>query len=169
MKEDEMAEKETGMDIPKNEKRVEFSDSLEREAMNRIWKAIPPASRKKHYSDFDIVCRSLKSGNLTSLERTFEDEDLEISEETLNIQYKYLTFLSEGTRKFILKAINVYHINLYHSVMAIINSRPEFDEEQIRDRYYAKYKNSRPYIADNQEEMDELIHYCYNKMTNGKQ
>ena len=36
-------------------------------------------------------------------------------------------------------------------------------------RYYAKYKNSRPYIADNQEEMDELIHYCYNKMTNGKQ
>lgn len=49
-------------------RRVEFSGSREREAMNRIWKAIPAAERSKYYGDFETVCTSLKSGQLTVLE-----------------------------------------------------------------------------------------------------
>lgn len=48
-------------------KKVEFSDSLEREAMNRIWKAIPAEDRTKYYDDFEIVCNGLKNGKLTFL------------------------------------------------------------------------------------------------------
>lgn len=46
-------------------KKIEFSESVEREAMNRIWKAIPASNREKYYGDFEIVCNSLKVGELT--------------------------------------------------------------------------------------------------------
>lgn len=46
-------------------KKIEFSKSAEREAMNRIWKAIPISDREKYYDDFEIVCNSLKAGELT--------------------------------------------------------------------------------------------------------
>ena len=59
-------ERENVLDV-KELKKVEFSDSLEREAMNHIWKAIPAEDRAKYYDDFEIVCNGLKKGKLTSL------------------------------------------------------------------------------------------------------
>ena len=58
--------RENGSDV-KELKKVEFSDSLEREAMNHIWKAIPAEDRTRYYDDFEIVCNGLKKGKLTSL------------------------------------------------------------------------------------------------------
>lgn len=53
--------------VVKEVKKVEFSNSLERKAMNRIWKAIPVTDRAKYYDDFEIVCKGLKNGKLTSM------------------------------------------------------------------------------------------------------
>lgn len=47
---------------------VQFSESLEREAINRIWRAIPFTDREDFCEDFEIICNSLKSGKLTSKE-----------------------------------------------------------------------------------------------------
>ena len=141
---------------------IEFANSLERDAMNRIWKAIPAEIRSERYDDFILVCTSLKQhtlstgSNIHTPDRMNNDNDIE--------QYNYISCLPNDIQNFFYKVLKEHNINMYHSVMAVLGNNKCYSEDAIVKLYFDKYQYSRPYVVENRDEVVGLIHYCYKKL-----
>ena len=127
-----------------------YKDSAEWQALNKIWKTLSKEDRTKLSNDFKLISNFI--------ETNIHAEDK--SKETKNDDnYKYLSSLSEKCIEFIINN----KPNLYHSMMAVLDSHNFSDCKEFADFYFKKYKTERPHIAKNKNFVKETAELCWQR------
>lgn len=76
----------------------------------------------------------------------------------LEPQPGYLDGISDKAKEFFDEVYATYHLNMYHSLAAIIKQTKKYPTPQACfDGYYRKYKGKRPYIIGKEKVIRELI------------
>lgn len=126
-----------------------YKDSAEWQALNRIWKASSREVQTKLSNDFKLISRFIeKNQPVPSSNKKDKKED-----------HEYLSSLSEKCIDFILNN----NPNMYHSMMAVLDSHNFADCNEFIDFYYKKYKESRPHIAKNKNFVKETAELCWKR------
>lgn len=126
-----------------------YKDSAEWQALNKIWKSLSKDSQAQLSEDFKLISGFIeKNQHVSTNNRKTDKED-----------YAYLAPLSDKCIGFILSN----NPNMYHSMMAVLNSHNFADYNEFVDFYYKKYKESRPHIAKNKNFVKETAELCWKR------
>ena len=137
----------------------DYKDSTEWKALNEIWKSMSQEDKEKNKDNFKIVAEYLKNSDLyLAVQSSLENKATDA--------YSYLNELSPKSKNFVIGVVNAGDKNIYHSIMAIIESRR--DTMPTVDSLWLYYSNRfgvcRRYILDHEEEVREIISLCLSRM-----
>lgn len=119
-------------------------------ALDTIWRSCTSYQKESLRGEFKLL-----SGFIRKHIRVRAESD----------DYGYLNALSPGARAFVIELVESGEKNLYHSFMSIINnpSRADFTKEQIRDIYFEKYADKRPYLKKHESYVLEVLNLCWSR------
>ena len=119
-------------------------------ALNTIWKTCTPCQKEMLQGEFKRL-----SDFVRKHVRVRPESD----------DYSYLNALSPGARSFVVDLVELGEKNLYHSIMAILNNprRAQCTKEEIRNIYFKKYGDKRPYLKNNESYVLEILDLCWSR------
>ena len=147
----------------------DYRTSKEWLALNNIWKSMASNIRENNIADFKILTEFIKENchqcTETAPIATGQLQEL-VKKRGYSPTYNYLNDLSPQTKQLVIDLVNDGDKNLYHSVMAIIEThRGQFSSVDDLWKYYSKrYGNSRSYIYTYEEEIREIMELCLARM-----
>jgi len=133
-----------------------YKTSKEWIALNNIWKNSTQEIKEKNIDDFKTLTNLIKKYCHPVA------EPLPKAKRKYVPTYDYLNELSPETKQLVIDLVNDGDKNLYHSIMAIIEShRGQFSTVDDLWNYYSKrYGHSRSYIYTYEEEIREIMELC---------
>lgn len=120
-------------------------------ALNQIWKSCSSTQQVQLCKEFELLTKFIRSHTPISAEPRGKDG------------YAYLSRLSPEARQFVISIAERGEKNIYHSVMAIIDNKPQFSQQELKDYYLQKYGEKRPYLLENESYVSEVIELCWNR------
>ena len=139
----------------------EYKNTEEWQALNNIYKSLPQNLQQSNLSNFKTLSVFLQKAE--TLERI---NKLSKTKKIINDEYKYLAPLSIETQELILALIDEGEKNLYHSIMAVIGGTMTFRSvNEVWTYYSEKYGTTRPYVLFYENNIKEIIEYCFSKLT----
>lgn len=130
-------------------------------ALNSIWKSCSQEQRQKIKADFEMLANYIRANHKPKTEPA--KPDWHKSSETVRDEYAYLNHVSPEAKQFVQDMIQQGEKNIYHSIMAVLQTRPQLNLADFTDYYFEKNRAKRPYLAENQTLVSELIAYCWMK------
>ena len=130
-------------------------------ALNSIWKSCSQEQRQKIKADFEMLANYIRANHKPKTEPA--KPDWHKSSETVRDEYAYLNHVSPEAKQFVQDMIQQGEKNIYHSIMAVLQNRPQMNLEDFTDYYFDRNKLKRPYLMENQALVTELITYCWKK------
>ena len=134
---------------------MDYKDSKEWNCLNNIWKSLPNDYRELNMENFKYLSEFIRDSYKNKVNFPMEDND-----------FKYLEGVSIEARQLVIYLINNGEKNLYHSIMAIIESHRELfsTPEDLWEYYKTRYGSTRPYIMEYENEVFEIVELCFQKM-----
>lgn len=120
-------------------------------AINRIWKSCSPEQKAQLNEEFKMLVEFIRLHRQPKLKSWKKDN------------YAYLSKISPEAKQFVISMVEQGEKNIYHSLMAIIDNKPELSCEELREYYFQKYGERRPYLLENKDYVSEVIELCWNK------
>lgn len=120
-------------------------------ALNQIWKSCSSEQRAQLGREFELLTKFIRSHTPINAEPRGKDG------------YSYLSRLSPEARRLVISIAERGEKNIYHSVMAVIDSKPQLSLQELKDYYFKKYGQKRPYLLENESYVFEVIELCWNK------
>lgn len=136
-------------------------------ALNHIWKSCSQEQRTKIKADFEVLANYIRANHKSKTEPT--KPYWHNRRQTVPDAYAYLNYVSPEAKQFVQNMIQQGEKNIYHSIMAVLQTRPQLNLADFSDYYFNKNKFKRPYLIENQTLVNELIAYCWRKFHNSTQ
>lgn len=114
------------------------------QALNTIWKSCTPEQQTQLKKKFQLLTKCIRHTCYVP-----------------KGEYAYLNGISEEARQFVISVIDHGEINIYHSVMAIMDNKPKLNREELIEYYFKKYETKRPYLVENKPLVEEVIDLCW--------
>ena len=139
----------------------DYKNSKEWMALNNIWKSMSKEQKDENFDKFKVVSDLIKSHY--SMENSLIAK---VEEKGLEDDYRYLDELSFESKQLVIALVNKGEKNLYHSIMATIESnRGKFNSvEQFWEYYSKRFGKSRPHIYSFEPQIKEIIELCLFRM-----
>ena len=132
-----------------------------KEAINEINKVFTPA-----YANY-IVTTLTEGATVSDKEPTTKNDITGTIKGREMNNYKYLNGLSKEAKQTIISKINSGEVNLYHSIMAVLEGRRKRGELQNREaerKYYIDYSGRLTNINDIKKHIfNEIFNYTFRK------
>lgn len=120
-------------------------------AINCIWKSCSSEQKAKLNKEFKLLVQFIRLHKQPKVESWAKDN------------YAYLSKISPEAKQFVISMVEQGKKNIYHSLMAIINNKPELSCQELQEYYFQKYGQKRPYLLENKAYVSEVIELCWNK------
>ena len=139
----------------------EYKNEKEWVALNSIWRSMPKELRESNRDNFKVVSEFIKNHYIV------EDSLREnVRPQVTKDDYGYLDELHPDVKELVISLINDGDKNLYHSIMAVIESnRGRFTSiNQLWEYYSKRFGKERSYIYKYEEEIREIMELCLIRM-----
>ena len=129
-----------------------IKNTKEWKSLNNIWQKCTKEQREALRGDFRTIVEFIK------LYARSCNQD----------PNSYLDPLSKDAKDFVLDLLSIGEVNLYHSIMSVINNKrkngtPFSSKEELIRFYFDKYSEKRPYLEDNRYLVEEVIDLCWRR------
>lgn len=129
-----------------------IKSTKEWKALNLIWKRCSSEQRVMLRSEFEIVSKFIKENVCTTGKVAPKDG------------YGYLNALSIEAKQFIILKVNSGERNIYHSIMSVLDNKPDLTKNEVKKYYFERFSRSRPYLEENRELVCEILNLCWDRM-----
>ena len=139
----------------------EYKNEKEWVALNSIWRSMPKELRESNRDNFKVVSEFIKNHYIV------EDSLREnVRPQVTKDDYGYLDELHPDVKELVISLINDGDKNLYHSIMAVIESnRGRFTSiNQLWEYYSKRFGKERSYIYKYEEKIREIMELCLIRM-----
>ena len=133
-------------------------------ALNNIWKSCSQEQRTKIKTDFEVLANYIRANHTPKVAPA--KSDWHEREKTGQDEYAYLNHVSPEAKQFVKDMIQQGEKNIYHSIMAVLQTKPQLNLADFTDYYFDKNRAKRPYLIENKALVSELIAYCWRKFHN---
>lgn len=128
-------------------------------ALNRIWKSCSLEQKMEIKTDFEVLAKYIRANYDQKMSKPKRHE----SGSDVRDEYAYLNDVSPEAKQFVKDMVQQGEKNIYHSIMAVLQNRPQMNLEDFTHYYFDRNKLKRPYLMENQALVTELITYCWKK------
>ncbi|MBR4873882.1 MAG: hypothetical protein IKV00_08600 [Clostridia bacterium] len=139
----------------------DYKNEKEWIALNHIWRSIPQSLREENWDNFKVVSELIK--------KHYNVEKPAPKKAGVSAppdDYGYLNELSPEAKQLIIDLVNDGDKNLYHSIMAVIEThRGKFTSiNQLWSYYSKRFGKDRSYIYTHEDEIREIMELCLVRM-----
>lgn len=129
-----------------------IKSTKEWKSLNSIWISCSAEQRAVLRSDFKVVAEFIKENVCITGKSAPKDG------------YGYLNALSTEAKQFVILKVNSGERNIYHSIMAVLDGKPELSKSEVESYYFKRFSRSRPYLEENRDLVCEILDLCWDRM-----